>query len=212
MSSANPFRTEPKIGDWILSGVIGAVAIGGLLWGLSHAGSHGDLRGLFEHGSTNASPADPAAASTTTAGDGAAAKNLSTMSVAAVPSRGTVVLACTVNGKRVYSDSVCGANARPHEIATDRMNTYAPPAIDTTPVPVESSVVESPPVFVPSERSRSTPQANEAACEGIQREIDAIDARMRHGYLAQEGERLRTRRNEAKERFHDFGCTWHTPG
>jgi hypothetical protein len=208
MSSANPFRPEPRVGDWILSGVIGAIAIGGLLWGLSHAGAHGDLRGVFEPHAPNAAPAaSPARA----ASGAAAATNLSTMSVAAVPSRGTVVIACTVNGKRVYSDSACGADARPHEIATDRMNTYAPPSIDTTPVAVTSSVVESPPVFVPSEHSRTSPQANGAACSAIQREIDAIDARMRQGYLAPEGERLRARRNEAKERFHDFGCTWHTP-
>jgi hypothetical protein len=203
MSSVNPFRHEPNWGDWILAGLIGGAAIGALLWGLSHAGSHGDLRHAFPDAEpAPGRPAPPPAS--------AAPTPRSAVSTAPVPAGGKVVYACTVNGRRVYSDGACGPDARAQDLRPDALNLYTPPAVDTTPVGVSSSVVESPAVFVRVERP-GTETNNDAACAAIQREIDGIDARMRSAYRSEEGERLRARRHEAKERFHDFGCRWHTP-
>lgn len=196
MSSVNPFRQEPNWGDWILAGVIGGAAIGALLWGLSHAGSHDDLSHAFQV--AEPAPSLPASLPATPA-----PTTRSSFSTAAIPAGGKVVYACTVNGRRVYSDKACGPNARAQDVRPDAPNTDAPPAIDTIPVDVSSSVVQSPAVFVPLERAGTN---TDAACAAIQREIDGIDARMRNVDRSEEGERLRTRRHDAEQRLRDFGC------
>jgi hypothetical protein len=200
MSSVNPFRHEPNWGDWILAGVIGGAAIGALLWGLSHAGSHDDLSHAFR-------VAEPAPSLPASLPASPAPTTRSAFSTAAIPAGGKVVYACTVNGRRVYSDTACGSNARAHEVGPDAPNTPTPPAIDSTPVDVSSWVVQSPAVFVPLERAGTN---SDAACAAIQREIDGIDARTRSADRSEEGERLRARRHDAEQRLRDFGCSRRT--
>jgi hypothetical protein len=59
---------------------------------------------------------------------------------------------------------------------------------------------------------RSTAASNASAgpfeiCEWIRKELDAIDARMRHGYTSWQGERFRKHIRALKRQRDEAGCT-----
>lgn len=198
MPTANPFRPEPKIGDWILAGVIGAAALGALLWGLSHAGAHRELTALFEGPPPAVRDAEPVPLPPIT--------DRGSVATARIPSGGRIVPSCVVNGRSVYGDAACAHVGRARAEAAAGRNVADATDRDTAPVQVSAAVVDSPPVFIPTERSNASPESNEAACKAIRREIFAIDTQFQRGPTASELERLRTRRRDATGRFEDFGC------
>lgn len=121
------------------------------------------------------------------------------------------VYECTVNGQRVVSDRPCGSGAQartlvvdqpdPREVALQRQRQLQAQqqAARSRTVPRYSSG-SAPSIAAPAERS------NAAACAAIDRAIDDLNARMRHGYGAAEGERLRAQWHALKRQRYDLGC------
>jgi hypothetical protein len=113
------------------------------------------------------------------------------------------VYECTENGRRTVSDRPCGPGA------TSRVLVVDPPKAPPLPVPTWRS---STPARSTSARSGSSGVGaranggNEAACAAVGEAIDRLNARMRQPYSSQEGERLRERWHELKERRYDLGC------
>ena len=107
-------------------------------------------------------------------------------SSAASPAAIAAVYECWRGEQRILSDQPCGADASLRQVVEpNRMN-----AQDTR------SLYS--PVYVSSRRSGGASSAGQGAnasdlCDSIQDQIDRINARMRHAYTSQEGERFRER-------------------
>jgi hypothetical protein len=101
-----------------------------------------------------------------------------------------LVYRCTVGGVTTYSDRPCAPEAVPYQPDTSRVSTYEPPPLGRT-TPAE------PPRKSPT-RKRAAAGADQvrrdAACERIRNSLREVAARMRAGYDAKQGERLRQRK------------------
>jgi hypothetical protein len=112
------------------------------------------------------------------------------------------IFRCTVGDTTVFSDRPCDANTEPYR-SESSVNTY-------TPLPIEP---RSPPPT--SKRPRVDPQvARRAAdqaklaetCRRIERSLEDVRSRMRAGYTAKEGERLRERQAKLREQHRAARC------
>jgi len=108
------------------------------------------------------------------------------------------VYECDSAGQRTFSDRRCSPNARERAIeAPSRMDPQDTPTLGD-PVTVEYSRQ-----FNPGGKGMVD---NTSECAATQSEIDAIDARMREGYGSAEGEYLRARRRNLRDRYYDLRC------
>ena len=120
------------------------------------------------------------------------------------------VYECVVNGQRVVSDRPCAPNAQPRtlvvdqpdarEVARRRQEQWAAQQATGGAFPTQSSA-----------GSRSTSQApaapaNEAACDAVDQAIEDLNARMRQGYGAPEGEWLRERWRDLRRQRYELKC------
>jgi hypothetical protein len=122
------------------------------------------------------------------------------------------VYECVVNGQRVVSDHPCGADAQarmlvvdqpdPRDVARQQQRTWAaqaPSAPRAPSVPRTSGAG-------PATAAASAVPANVDACAAVDREIAALNARMRQRYDSQEGEWLRARWHDLQKRREALDC------
>lgn len=114
------------------------------------------------------------------------------------------VYECLAGDVRIVSDRPCGPNAEIREIeAPNLMMSQG-----------TSQLVVSPGrghAVLPSPRTSnggSSIPVNATVCDAIQREIDAINARMRQKYTSTEGEHYRERLRELSDARWDANCRW----
>jgi len=118
----------------------------------------------------------------------------------------TRVYQCTKNGERVFSDQPCGPDAQARDVAVvNRMDAVA--------VKVTSNSRIDPRLNSHVVRHRSTQPKSEALdaveqrCKKIGRDKAAIDSRMRSGYSAAQGERLRERLRKLGDEHFELRCS-----
>lgn len=109
-----------------------------------------------------------------------------------------VVYRCTIEGVTVFADRPCEPQAAPYAPDTSRVSTYTPP-----PASPAAKAAPSKPHRSRARAAVDKDQARRAAtCERLRASLKDIAARMRAGYDARQGERLRERkaRLEAQRR------------
>jgi hypothetical protein len=116
------------------------------------------------------------------------------------------VYECTVNGQRVASDQPCGPGAQlrtltvdhpdPSEVTAQQQRTWL--AQQTTDDTSNSRANGS--------QAVDPAAANQSACAAVERQIAALNARMRQGYTSQEGEWLRAQWQALQKRRAELKC------
>ena len=106
------------------------------------------------------------------------------------------VYECRRGGERVFSDERCGSDARLRTIR------------DPSHMDAQDTTILSVPVSwtVRSQAAEAAPVPDSGACASIEREQQAINARMREGYAAGEGEILRARLRKLSGEFYGLRC------
>ena len=133
-------------------------------------------------------------------------------STLAAPAGATVVYECNP-GVRTYSDTPCAAAVRLKVLDPAAQNTYHADA-STQLLPEQNPATElsaRPSVSMPSglsriDTSRNAFEAKRALCADIERQIDAINARMRAGYSSVEGEWFRRELNRLSDLRYNTRC------
>jgi hypothetical protein len=108
------------------------------------------------------------------------------------------VFECRANGRRVFSDQRCGASTRVRSVAVpNRMDPQ-----DTGSLREPMSV----PAPAHPQYGAAVNAGNQEECADIEREQGAINAHMREGYGAAEGEFLRDRLRTLSNMYHALHC------
>ena len=110
---------------------------------------------------------------------------------------------CVVGGVVTFADRPCGAEATTYQPDIDRVSSYTAP-----PAPSEAPSMRS------STKKRTTARSSTAAnqvgraaeCDRIQTALRDIRAKMRAGYNAKEGERLKARQAKLNDRRRAQRC------
>jgi hypothetical protein len=103
----------------------------------------------------------------------------------------TTIYRCAGEGGTVYSDRPCGQNAAPHRIDNSRVTVYTPPPAVKRPVTSASAKPARPGA---AKKARlPDPARHRLACARLEQSLRDVRTRMRTGYGAQEGERLKAR-------------------
>lgn len=110
---------------------------------------------------------------------------------------------CEIAGVTTYSDRPCGADAKLHQPDEAAVSTYAAPVMSSKP----SATVKSD----RATKKRRTSESNDAAkrvelCDRLARSLKEVRSKMRSGYKAKEGERLRERLAKLKAQTEDAKC------
>jgi hypothetical protein len=110
------------------------------------------------------------------------------------------VYECRQNGIRVFSDSRCGTGAEVRTVhAPNRMDAQA---IFVDPEPTEAVAGST----APPQRAPAEEPVQKMQCREIQALKDQINARMRAGYGAAEGEHLRDRLRKLDDEYYALHC------
>ena len=114
-----------------------------------------------------------------------------------------LIYRCTVGGVTTFSDRPCAAESAPYEPDPSRISTYDPP-------PAGRAAASSPPARrAPTRRGASGGEdqaRHAAACERIRNALRDVAARMRAGYDAKQGERLRERKTKLDQQRRAQKC------
>lgn len=109
----------------------------------------------------------------------------------AAESVGRTIFKCKVDGVTTFSDLPCGQDAQSQALDPAAINTYVPPArvagAQERPLPSTSNKPPKPPREERSEAKRKE------SCARYARSLKEIRSKLRSGYTAKEGERLRMR-------------------
>jgi hypothetical protein len=109
---------------------------------------------------------------------------------------------CTDQGGTVYSDRPCAENATPHQIDDSRVTVY-------TPAPMGSRAAAK---TKPTQAKRAKagrlpdPAKHEATCAKLEQGLRDVRTKMRTGYGAKEGERLKERQRQLDNRRRTEKC------
>jgi Domain of unknown function (DUF4124) len=110
---------------------------------------------------------------------------------------------CHLNGVLTFSDRPCDTASETHEIDTDRINTSAAPA--------EAKASEKSASTAKRRKSGSTkapdPAKAAAACNRLNQSLRDTRSKMRSGYKASEGERLKERQAKLKNQLRLARCS-----
>ncbi|MFC4310607.1 hypothetical protein ACFPN2_16060 [Steroidobacter flavus] len=110
----------------------------------------------------------------------------------------TAIYRCADESGPVYSDQPCSTSAEPHEVDDSRVTVYTPvPAAkgaSTTAATKPAKARRAKAVRLPD------PARHEAACARLEQALRDVRTKMRTGYGAKEGERLKVRRRQLDER------------
>lgn len=109
---------------------------------------------------------------------------------------------CEIGGTITFSDRPCDAGAQRYEPDISRLSTYTPPRVST--VPPAARVAERP---ARKGGSIAAAQAKHAAeCARLRANLKELRSKMRAGYRAKEGERLRQRQSTLQARLRAARC------
>ena len=121
------------------------------------------------------------------------------------------VYECVVKGQRVLSDRPCGPQAQARTVTVDQPDardvalaqrrTLAAQAGSAAGTYRSASTASA-----GSSAAASSEAANSSACAAVDREIAALNVRMRQGYTSQEGEWLRTEWHALQDRRAALNC------
>jgi hypothetical protein len=119
----------------------------------------------------------------------------------ASPARRRSVFVCRGGAAPEYSDRPCGLSAESRVVA------YPGPGQVATTVPA-APVASTRPRRQPAreENEPVAPDPRQERCASIERQIEAVDGRMRAGYSAREAARLWNRWRDLKEERRRTGC------
>lgn len=119
----------------------------------------------------------------------------------AAASSSPAIYRCEVEGVITFSDRPCDASARPYAPDSSRISTYEAPAVQQSrrAQPRKSRRAAS-----GSDGDSLAKRA--AACDKLQSALQDIRIRMRAGYSAKEGERLRQRQQKLRARWRADKC------
>lgn len=113
-----------------------------------------------------------------------------------------VIYRCEINGVLTFSDHPCGESVEVHRSSDFASNTYAAPA-----PPVRRTEAVS---RAPKPRAKSVDadvQKRREACARLDRQLNDIRSKMRAGYSATQGERLKERQISLREQSRDLRCS-----
>jgi hypothetical protein len=120
-------------------------------------------------------------------------------------SSNSTVYRCEAEGVITFSDRPCDASAREYTPDSSRISTYDAPA-----VPESAPGLKQKKPRKPHESARGAAANSQAkraaACDKIRNALKDIRARMRAGYSAREGERLREREQTLRARWRTDKC------
>lgn len=121
-----------------------------------------------------------------------------------VHSRADTIYRCERDGVTTFSDRPCGADAQTYEPDMSRVSEYeAVPAAFTARVQSKSAPEKHP----RSEPSIAEMQAKHAAeCRRIHESLGAVRDKMRAGYNAKQGERLKERERKLNQSRREKRC------
>ncbi|WP_116807709.1 DUF4124 domain-containing protein [Steroidobacter cummioxidans] len=108
----------------------------------------------------------------------------------------TTIYRCTGDTGPVYSDRPCAAHADTHEIDDSRVTVYTP----------EAAEGRSPATTKPTKAKRSKatrlpdPAKRQITCAKLDQSLRDVRTKMRTGYSAKEGERLKARQRQLDQR------------
>ena len=110
----------------------------------------------------------------------------------------TAIYRCAGETGTVYSDRPCAQNAHPHEIDASRVTVYTPAPTDKKPTTTASA---KPAKAKPPKRARlADPAKHQLTCAKLEQSLRDVRTKMRTGYRAKEGERLKARQRQLNER------------
>jgi hypothetical protein len=113
----------------------------------------------------------------------------------------SAIYKCEQHGTMTFSDRPCGSDAQLHRLDSTVMNTYAAP-------PSTSSHKRSPAKVVrrtPARKDESEEKRQES-CAKAARSLKEVGSKMRSGYSAKEGERLRERQAKLRDQQRQARC------
>lgn len=110
----------------------------------------------------------------------------------------TRIYRCTGEAGTVYSDRPCAEDADPHEIDDSRVTVYTPAAADKQPSPAASA---KPTKAKPAKQAPlPDPAKHRLTCAKLEQSLRDVRTKMRSGYGAKDGERLRMRQRQLDQR------------
>lgn len=119
----------------------------------------------------------------------------------ATPQRHRAVFVCHEGGVPVYADRPCGSTTATRSLVVDAPRSGAPST--TTPTAPRASTRPRP---VTSRSTAAPSAAGDTKCAALQRQLDALNDRMRAGYSAREAARLWQRWRDTKEQLRTSRC------
>ena len=108
---------------------------------------------------------------------------------------------CEVGGVLTFSDRPCSPQAELHELDETTMNTFDPPPIAATPKPKTTVRKTDAP------RAGAQQDKRAETCARVTRSMKDVRSKMRTGYSAKEGERLRDRLAKLKDQQRQTRCS-----
>lgn len=115
----------------------------------------------------------------------------------------TPIYRCMVDGVPMFSDHVCGGDAKPVTLDAGRLSTY-------TPVPAAQAPRASSPRK--AARSADEPAAPKSAarsserCASLRATLRGIDDKLRAGYTAKQGVQLEERKRNLRKQARELRC------
>jgi hypothetical protein len=108
----------------------------------------------------------------------------------------TTIYRCSDEGGTVYSDRPCAAHAETHEMDDSRVTVYTPEATQAR------SPAKPPPSTAKRPKSARLPDPakHRIACAKLDQSLRDVRTKMRTGYSAKEGERLKGRQRQLEQR------------
>ncbi len=116
--------------------------------------------------------------------------------------QGQLIYQCTDGGQVVLSDRPCGPEAGSRWISPADINVHEAPSVSRR----RSHGLRQSRVTPATADRAPAGKEEKATCERIAVELERMQSRMRAGYRAREGERLRERQRRLKERRYSLGC------
>jgi hypothetical protein len=108
---------------------------------------------------------------------------------------------CEVGGVLTFSDRPCSPQAELHELDESGVNTYDPPPVVRTAKP-KATVRKT-----ESRRADAQHEKRAETCARLTRSMKDVRSKMRTGYSAREGERLRDRLANLKDQQRESRCS-----
>jgi hypothetical protein len=106
----------------------------------------------------------------------------------------TTIFKCKLDGVTTFSDRPCGEQPQSQVLDSAAINTYAPPPASTSAMPQEAPSVRS-----KASRNDLNEAKRKESCARYARGLKEIRSKLRSGYTAKEGERLRARSEKLKD-------------